>query len=306
MPLVESRCEVTPDQAGRIDQVVRQLTGRSRSDIRGLFHHACVQLNGAPACEPGTMVKAGDVVAVRYDPHRRYHEAQQQRTGGAFRVVYEDDHLIVVNKAAHLLTVPTRHREKNTLVEAVTRHVARRRRAGRAYVVHRLDRGTSGLLVFGKDTQIMAALKDQFRVRKADREYVAIVAGTLAQPTGRFESRLATTTGLHRRSVGPDEPGEDAVTHYVVERPLRGATLVRVRLETGRRNQIRVHFAEAGHPVLGDERYESELARHPAWKTRRLALHAILLGFDHPRTGERLRFGTSMPPEFERFIARQQ
>jgi len=305
MPLVEVRCDVTPDQVGRIDQVVRQLTDRSRADIRGLFHHSCVQLNGAPAFEPGAMVEAGDSVVVRHDTHRRYREPPYAGGGKAFRVVFENEDLIVVDKAAHLLTVPTKHGERNTLIEAVSRHISRRKRGGRAFVVHRLDRGTSGLLVFGKSERMATTLKEQFRVRKAEREYVALVAGSLAEDRGSFESRLATTKGLHRKSVAPDKPGEDAVTHYHVERRLRGATIVRVRLETGRRNQIRVHFAEAGHPVLGDERYRSDLAQHPSWKARRLALHAVLLGFDHPRTGEPLRFESPLPAEMERFRTRQ-
>ncbi len=305
MPLVESQCEVTPDRAGRLDQVVRALTGRSRADIRGLFHHGCVRLNGDAAAEPGTMVQAGDRVTVRHDPRQRYHAPPRPRTNAAFRLVFEDEHLIVVDKAAALLTVPTRRGETNTLVAALSRHLGRRGRRTRAVVVHRLDRGTSGLLVFGKDPRVAAELKEQFRVRKAEREYAALVAGELTRPEGTFASRLGTAKGLSRYSVPEGAPGEDAVTHYRVERRLRGATYVRVRLDTGRRNQIRVHFAEAGHPVLGDERYRTDLSRHPAWKAPRLALHAAVLGFEHPRTRQALRFELPLPFEFERFLAGQ-
>ena len=151
-------------------------------------------------------------------------------------------------------------------------------------VVHRLDRGTSGLLVFAKNPRIASELRDQFRVRKAEREYAVLVAGTLEQQQGTFTTRLATTKGLQRYSLGPgqkggDQEGERAVTHFRVQQRLQGATWVTASLETGKRNQIRVHFAEAGHPVLGDERYRADLAHHPAWTAKRLALHAAVLGF---------------------------
>jgi len=193
----------------------------------------------------------------------------------------------------------------------VGRYLNRRGHRGQAAVVHRLDRGTSGLLVFGKNPRIGRELQAQFRVRKAEREYAAIVAGSLERNEGTFASRLGTTTSLRRYSVRPSrdgqgEEGESAVTHFRVERKLREATYVRVRLETGRRNQIRVHFAEAGHPVLGDERYHAGVARHPAWTANRLALHAAILGFEHPHSRERLRFESPLPPEFERFLAQMR
>ena len=121
--------------------------------------------------------------------------------------------------------------------------------------------------------------------------------------SGTFESRLATTKSLQRYSVAEtDEGGEPAVTHFRLEQRLRGATFVRAWLETGQRNQIRVHFAEAGHPVLGDPRYRPETARHPRWTSKRLALHAAALGFCHPVSGEALRFESPLPAEFEKFL----
>jgi 23S rRNA pseudouridine1911/1915/1917 synthase len=311
MPIVESSCEVAADREGRIDRVVQELTGRSRAEVRGLFDHDCVRLNGEVCIESGMRVRIGDVVVVRHDPKTRYREKPRERENAAYRLVFEDEQLLVVDKAAAVLTVPTDHGEKNTLLDAVGRYLNRRGHRGQAAVVHRLDRGTSGLLVFGKNPRIGRELQAQFRVRKAEREYAAIVAGSLERNEGTFASRLGTTTSLRRYSVRPSrdgqgEEGESAVTHFRVERKLREATYVRVRLETGRRNQIRVHFAEAGHPVLGDERYHAGVARHPAWTANRLALHAAILGFEHPHSRERLRFESPLPPEFERFLAQMR
>ncbi len=304
MANVESQQEITHESAGRINQIVRELTGLSHSEVRGLFHQDCVLLNGAACREPGTVVKAGDVVVVRHDPHTRYREPPADRGSPAYRLVFEDEHLIVVDKAAAILTVPTDHGETNTLLNALNNYLGRRRM--RAAVVHRLDRGTSGLLVFGKNARSANALQSQFKIHKAEREYAALVAGKVLELTGTFAGRMGTTKSLQRYSTEDEDEGEAAVTHYQVERHLQGATYVRVRLETGRRNQIRVHFADAGHPVLGDERYGTDDSFHPGWRANRLALHAATLGFMHPLTNEQLRFEAPLPAEFERFLDRQR
>ncbi len=305
MPIVEAQCHVTAERAGRLDRIVQELTARSRADVRGLFDHGCVRLNGVDCTEPGTLARAGDDVLVHHDPHVRYHERPRTRQHAAFRPVFEDEWLIVVDKSAAVLTVPTRRGESNTLLDAVNAHVSRRHHRARAAVVHRLDRGTSGLLVFGKNPQIARELQAQFRVRKARREYAAIVAGDWHNPRELSRAGWPRRKVLQRYSVRQGERGETAVTHYRVEHLLREATYVRVWLETGRRNQIRVHFAEAGHPVLGDERYRPDLARHRGWTARRLALHATVLGFEHPRTHSELCFESPLPGEFERFFASQ-
>jgi 23S rRNA pseudouridine1911/1915/1917 synthase len=300
MALVELTC--TPDAPCRLDVLVARMTGRSRADVRGLVHHGCVSINGLPIDSPGQQLQGGESVAVRHDPHTRYRIPPRDREPSAFRIAFEDQCLIVVDKPAGILTVPTGHGERHTLLSAVDAHVRRGGRGRRAEVVHRLDRDTSGLLVFAKDARMAQALIDQFRVAKARREYAAIVAGELRVAEGTFQSQLRTSKSLKRFSTRNDARGETAITHFAVERSLRGATLVSVRLETGRRNQIRVHFAEAGHPVLGDERYEPDLARHPDWPHRRLALHARLLGFAHPQSGEPLQFESPLPAQFVKFI----
>jgi len=220
-----------------------------------------------------------------------------------FEIVFEDKHLIVVNKPADLLTVPTVRAETNTLLSKVADYVKHVSKGRGAFTVHRLDRGVSGLLVLGKTQEIVRELKDQFAASKPEREYLAIVAGDVQQPSGTFESLLATDKDLNRFSTEDEEVGQLAITHYRVVSALRDTTLVQVRLETGRRNQIRVHFAEAGHPVLGDPRYRPEQAAHPHWPHKRLALHARLLGFEHPVTGQPLRFEAALPAEMERFLA---
>jgi 23S rRNA pseudouridine1911/1915/1917 synthase len=305
MPLIHKQSEVAADSpllGQRIDRLVQQLSGLTRSQVTGLFDHGCVSRNGATTTQPAERLNVGDRVELRYDPKQRYHPKPKPRRNLGFAIVFEDKQLIVVDKPAELLSVPTRRQETNTLlhkVEAYVRHVSKGRGA---FSVHRLDRGVSGLLVFGKSQIIVRKLKDQFAASKPEREYVAIVAGHMRQRQGTFESLLATDKDLNRFSTEDESIGQLAITHFRVVAPLDGATLVQVRLETGRRNQIRVHFAEAGHPVLGDPRYQPELAQHPHWPYPRLALHARLLGFEHPTTGRPLRLESPLPAEVERFL----
>lgn len=302
MPIADLQRTVAPEEVGRIDRIVQELTGRSRADVKGLFHHHCVSHNDAECLNPGEPVAAGDVVRVRHDPHRRYHAPPPERAHAEFKLIHEDDDIAVVDKAAGVLTVPTGRNETNTLLDLLSARVARQRRRGRAIAVHRLDRGTSGVLVFAKHPRAAEGLQAQFREHSVIREYAALVAGRLAQPMGSFRTRLRTGKDLRRFSVPDDEPGEDAVTHYRIEKELDRATFVRVTLETGRRNQIRVHFAEAGHPVIGDDKYEPAAARHRRWKAKRFALHAAVLGFAHPVSGRTLRFESPLPPEFDQFV----
>ncbi|OGV67581.1 MAG: hypothetical protein A3K19_17640 [Lentisphaerae bacterium RIFOXYB12_FULL_65_16] len=301
MKELAKECLVTTELAGRVDLVVRHLvSGVSRSQVRALIGRGCVTVNEQPCGSDHERVQPGDTVRVTYDPAQGYREAPPSRGPTGFQIVYEDEHLIVVDKPAHLLTVPTDKRDPHTLVHLVRDYVFRNQR-GRVEIVHRLDRGVSGLLVFGKDVDTGQRLQNQFAARKPDREYLAVVAGDLPQDTGTFDTRLVTAKNLTRHSSHRDDEGEPAVTHYTVERRLNSATVVRVRLDTGRRNQIRVHFAEAGHPVLGDPRYAPELARHPRWNAKRLALHATRLGFAHPFSGNPLRFESAPPAEFAPF-----
>lgn len=287
----------------RLDFTVQALTGASRAIVRGLFDHGCVTLNGAPCGEAGRPGARGDVVAVTWDPSQRYRERAQPWVSTKFRVAFEDAHLIVVEKVAGILTVETNRGGDDTLVDDVARYLSRGPRiTRRAFVVHRLDRDTSGVLVFGKTPRMAEALIEQFKDRKPEREYAAIVARQLSTDAGTFRSFLTTSKDLREFSTTAPGVGKLAVTHFVVDTRFADATFVRVNLETGRRNQIRVHFAEAGHPVLGDDRYAPERAAHPLWHAPRLALHARTLGFTHPATRRPVRVTSELPAPFVAFL----
>jgi 23S rRNA pseudouridine1911/1915/1917 synthase len=295
----------SPEVGARVDRVVQQLCKRPRGDVAGLFDHGCVRVNDGLCMQPFQRMSAGDRVEVRYDPNQRYHVKKKSKSKLGFELLFEDRHLLIVNKPADLLTVPTPRGEPDTLLSRVSEY-CRRTGHRRAWPVHRLDRGVSGLLVFGKSAEISQQIRDQFAMHKPEREYATIVAGNVAERAGTFESFLATDKALNRFSTDDEEIGQLAITHYEVAEHLKGATLCKVWLETGRRNQIRVHFSEAGHPVLGDPRYSVEIARHPLWKFRRIALHARRLGLEHPETGKPLRFESALPVEMEWFVKTNQ
>lgn len=298
--MVTRQLKITEGNAGRIDLAVKELTGRSRADVRGLIQQGCVKVNDRTCASDFDRITTGDTVTVAYDRHRAYPEIRRPKETGPFRILFEDEHLLVVDKAAHLLTVPTPAREKDTLVHRLQTYVSRgRKRLVRLAIIHRLDRGVSGVLVFARTEAVGEMLRQQFAAAKPEREYVALVAGNMPLDRGVFDKNLVVDKNvIHRRCATTPGDGERAVTHYVVEKRLPGMTRVRVRLETGRRNQIRVHFADAGHPVLGDPRYGREKARHRRWPHQRMALHAASLAFTHPVTGRLMRFEAPEPPEF--------
>lgn len=296
----------SPYCSGRIDRLVQSIVGGARGHISAMFEHGCVALNGEIVLEPWHRLRAGDRVKICYQTQRRYVPKPRPRVHRGFAVLYEDRDCVVVDKAAEMLTVPTRRNEGNTLIDLVGDYVRRQRRGDSAFVVHRLDRGVSGVLVFGKSAAIASALRDQFASRKPDRRYAAIVAGEPPRNKGELRSLLATDENLNRFSTKDAAIGQLAITRFRVLDRMGDCSLLEVRLETGRRNQIRVQFADFGHPVLGDQRYGGERARHRAWPASRIALHAKTLEFRRPVDHEIIRIESRYPSEMVKFLTRER
>ena len=205
----------------------------------------------------------------------------------ALGLVFEDDDILVIDKPPGLLTIATPHERERTVYHLLWDYLQASRPARRLFVVHRLDRDTSGLLVFAKSPRAKRHLQAQFEARRVERSYVAMVEGRVADDEGTLESRLVEDRSLRVRS-GPH--GKVAVTHYQVRERRRDRTVLDLRLGTGRRHQIRVQLAERGHPIVGDTAHGARAVRHG-----RLCLHASQLGFAHPRTNERVHFESAPP-----------
>jgi 23S rRNA pseudouridine1911/1915/1917 synthase len=299
---------VTADEVGRTlaDTVRRMLPDLSWSQARELCRRGKVRHNGVLQRDGAMRLASGDAVEIDlHAPRVREHDLPD----GA--VVYVDAELVVVDKPAGLLTVPFEAGDKNTLSDRVRSWL--RRRFGRAGaelgVVQRLDKDTTGVLVFARTLAAKRQLQQQLRVHSIERRYLALAHGEV--PAARAETYLIDNRGdglrgswgRFRRAQGPVPPGaQRALTHITPLSKLRAATLVECRLETGRQHQIRIHLSELGHPLIGERVYIRDYAG-PRIEAARPMLHAETLGLIHPRTGEPLRFQRPAPEDFQRLLA---
>lgn len=291
-----------PEPARYLLPLVQSHLKVNRSIASGLLHDGLVSVNGRVVRQPHWRLSPGDQLDIEYAPQPLATPSKRKTSKREpFEIAYDDEHLMLVVKPAGLLTVPTPKRESNTLLGNINRWLARQQPGVEAFSVHRLDRGVSGLLVFGKSLEMALALREQFQARKPKRKYTAIVIGRMESQSGTIRNYLATDPDLNRYATSNPEAGELAITHYEVREQFSDAAILTVQLETGRRNQIRVHLADAGHPIVGDPRYRSDQARHRFWTYNRLGLHAETLAIKHPVSGEPLEFVAPWPQEFRDF-----
>jgi 23S rRNA pseudouridine1911/1915/1917 synthase len=278
--------------ASPLDRALRGIfAGASWNQVRGLVESGKVAVNGTVVREPSHAVNAGSEVTVSMRARRAKGPELPPEL-----MVHVDSQVVVVRKPAGISTVPYDENETGTLSELV--QAALRRGGGpqaEVGIVHRIDKDTSGLVVFARTLTAKRHLKQQFRVHSVQRRYLALAHGDVAP--GTLRSRLVRDRGDGRRgSTDNSTLGRDAITHVRVLERLDGATLLECRLETGRTHQIRIHLAEEGHPLLG-ERVYSKNFRGRVISAPRLMLHAFELGFEHPTTGAPLHFEQPMPED---------
>lgn len=303
-----------PDQ--RLDSyLARQIGNLSRSRIQALMNEGLVTLNGRPV-KPSHLVKWGEEVVVRV-PGPTPSPLTPEPIPIDIR--YEDEHIIVVNKPAGLVVHPAHGHPTGTLVNALLHHCQDLPGIGgelRPGLVHRLDKDTSGLLVIAKSEKALEGLARQFKRKTAERVYYAIVWGDLTPPSGRVEAPLGRTR-KDRKLFGVVSGGKEAATRYRTRQEFELFSLLELQLETGRTHQIRIHLQHVGHPVLGDPQYGGRNRRMGPLTTSqrrfvadlfeilpRQALHAAVLGFIHPITGESLRFESEFPEDMKEVLKR--
>jgi 23S rRNA pseudouridine1911/1915/1917 synthase len=253
--------------------------------VRKMLKHGMIAVDGRCVTRGDFQVKAGQSIAYRkaaLKPIRR----------APVPIIYEDEHLMVTEKPPGLLTYGERGAPGTSLYRLLKSHLAEHPRARTSlYVVHRLDREVSGLLLFARQRKIQEHLKANWKnIRKL---YYALVEGDCTQPQGTIQSWLKEGADRIMRSGAESRQAKWAVTHYRVLRRLAGNTLMEIELTTGRKNQIRAHLAEAGHPVVGDRRYGAD-----DQVKRRIRLHAFHLELTHPADGRPLKFESAMPQGF--------
>jgi 23S rRNA pseudouridine1911/1915/1917 synthase len=270
--------------------VMEKMHGMSRNRAKALISNRVVLVNNTITTHPLAELKPGDVVQLDRSKHKKSFHCKE------LDIVFEDPYLFVIDKHPGLLSMSNNSRQQ-TVQTVLNRYLEKGGGRNTSHLVHRLDRDTSGLMVYAKDVQTQQSLINSWQQLVTDRRYLALVKGEFQQTRGRIQSWLTEDKKFVTHSSSVDNGGKYAVTHYNVLASSNGYSLVECELETGRKNQIRVHMADLGHPVVGDRKYGSD--EDPM---RRLGLHAYMLCFTHPVTGKHLRFETPVPYCFEKLL----
>jgi len=273
-----------------LDAVGEVYPDSSKTSLRQILQSGRVRVNGEVEKDAKLQLDADDVLDIAQ-------KSDRQALPPGLLILHEDVDVIVVFKANGLLTVATERERENTAQAWLNTYLGARREE-RIHVVHRLDRETSGVLVFAKNFHAREQLKEQFAAHTVDRIYIAIIEGVMHPPTATIRSYLFERKDLRMVSVDARPDAKLAITHYRTVKTSSAYSMLEVRLETGRKNQIRAHLSEAGHPVVGDQMYGSTV--NPLG---RLGLHAKLLGFAHPTTGKKMVFTAPLPKQFRSIFA---
>ena len=258
----------------------------SRSKLKATLQGRGIAVNGRMVTQFDYQLKAGDKIIISR------HKKQNQFKSRYVKIVYEDRWLVVVEKNIGILSMAAGHSSLN-VKSVLDDYFLKSRQKCRAHVVHRLDRDTSGLMVYAKDIETEQILEHNWHQIVYDRRYVAVVSGEMEQNNGTIANWLKDNKAYITYSSPTDNGGKYAVTHFQVLNRTTEHSLVEYKLETGRKNQIRVHSADMGHPVCGDLKYG-----HGDDPLHRLCLHAYMLCFTHPVTGEPMEFSTPIPTAF--------
>lgn len=263
------------------------LPHKNRNNIKTMLKKKQVLVNGRAISQFNHVLRVGESVSLS----RRPGPAAAQLKGVV--VVYEDKDLIVVNKNAGLLTIATDKEQRMTVYSMLSNYVKEQDKNNKIFIVHRLDRETSGLMMFAKSKEMQGLLQESWKQTIAERSYLAVIDGKLDPAEGTHRSYLFESSAFIVYSTKDPERGQEAITHYSTLKSNDEFSLLKVNLETGRKNQIRVHLKDLEHPIVGDKKYGS--TSNPIG---RLGLHAWVLAFRHPISGKMFRFETSIPGSF--------
>ena len=277
-----------------MDFLLAKMGGMSRSSVKSLLGHRQVTVNEKVVTQFDYMLKAADSVVINST------RGNVELVHPKLRIIFEDSDLIVVEKKEGLLSVTTGRETETTAFLILKNYVKKSSTRNKIYTVHRLDRETSGVILFAKHSDAQHILRDNWHEIVTKRVYVAVVEGKVEKESDRIVSWLTENEiSLKISSSRTDNGGKEAITNYRVIKSNDEFSLLEIELETGRKNQIRVHMESIGHPIVGDRKYGSTTT------IGRLALHARVLEFYHPMTSEPLHFETPVPKEFLKVFRNQ-
>jgi 23S rRNA pseudouridine1911/1915/1917 synthase len=267
--------------------LLEQLKGKSRTTVKSLLAHRQVSVGTHTITQFDYPLEPNQTVIINWGII-----ASQARYRGV-RILFEDPYLVVIEKEAGMLSIATAKEKLLTTYSILSGHVKKENPDNRIFVLHRLDRDTSGVMMFAKSEAIQEVMQKAWQEAVVRRSYVAVVEGVVEKDADTIHTFLKENKALIMYSTKVPGDGDEAITHYKVLKRSEEFSLLEVELETGRKNQIRVHMKELGHPVAGDKKYGSK--QNPL---RRTCLHANILAFKHPVTGEELSFETPVPHRF--------
>jgi len=264
----------------------------SNNTLKKLLEHDRVRVNGVITRIGKTQLQAGDRVEIG-------EKVFVKRLPKELDILYEDEQVLVINKETNLLTIATKKEKEETVYAYLSAYVKAQKSANKIFVVHRLDKKASGVLVFARSEDMKQKLQAQFETHDIERIYIAIVEGRVKEENGTVRNYLAENRAYKVYVTDDEQAGKLAITNYRVDKRTAGYTWLEITTQTGRKHQIRVHLAGLGHPVIGDKEYGSK--KNPL---QRLGLHASRLGFVHPVTGKKMSFEVDAPPAFRKMFAR--
>lgn len=269
--------------------LLKHIAGAGRNVVKSILSHGQVAVDGQSTTAYNYPLAAGQTVAVSSE------RPQEKPRFEGLSILYEDNDIIVIQKEAGLLSVASAAERDNewTAYRQLTAYVRMQNPKNRIFIVHRLDRDTSGVMMFAKSEAVQQQLQNNWKEAVEERVYVALVEGKVKKEDGTITSWLKENKALKMYSSPYANDGLHAVTHYKTIQSGAGYTLLEVQLETGRKNQIRVHMEDIGHPIAGDKKYGARTK-----PIGRLGLHARVLSFTHPVTGRAMRFETEIPKLF--------
>lgn len=274
-----------------LDFLLATLKDKSRTTIKSYLGHRQVAVNDMPTTQFNTPLHRGDRVKINFTTG--YKQFRHRR----LRIIFEDEFLIVIDKGYGLLSMATKNEKTETAYRIVSDYVKTNDPEGHIFIVHRLDRDTSGVMIFAKRQRIQEMLQRNWNEAVIERKYTAVVEGEISPAMGEVKSYLKENAAMQVYSTNNPEEGQLAITRYKTIVSNGRFSLVELQLETGRKNQIRVHMHDLKHPIIGDRKYGSIC--NPIG---RVALHATSLRFKHPITGQMLHFESIVPEKFEYIV----
>lgn len=274
-----------------LDFLLSRLNDKSRTTIKSYLSHRQVAVNDMPTTQFNTPLHRGDRVTINFTVGYKIFRHRR------LRIIFEDEYIVAIDKGYGLLSMATKNEKSETAYRIISDYVKTNDPEGRIFIVHRLDRDTSGVMIFAKRQAIQEKLQRNWNEAVIERKYMAVVEGELTPAQGKVQSYLKENVALQVYSTQNPEEGQLAITRYKTVASNKRFSLVEVQLETGKKNQIRVHMHDLGHPIIGDRKYGSQC--NPLG---RVALHASSLRFKHPITGQMLHFESVTPEKFEYIV----